>query len=98
MGEPEKKKMRSIFALGLLIALYGTANAAALHHAHRRHVVVRPMIASDPASAFAYTPAGPPIYYQPAPYNVYNQPYPGASLGYAPGEYSRFIDSVRRGG
>ena len=80
--------MRSILALSLLITLCGSANAATVHHPHRRH----------PASAFAYEPPGPPIHYQPAPYNNYNEPYFGASQGYAPGEKERFLDSVRQGG
>ncbi len=93
--------MRSVLAWSLLISLCGSANAATVHHAHRRHDIVRPnqgMIASDPASGFAYAPPGPPIHYQSVPYNDYNEPYLGASQGYAPGEYSRFLDSVRKGG
>ena len=90
--------MRSILALSLLVTLCASANAATVHHAHRRHAIVRPnqgMFASDPASGFAYAPAGPPIQ---APYNDYNEPYFGASQGYAPGEKQQFLDSVRRGG
>ena len=34
--------MRSILALGLLITLYASANAATVHHAKPRHVIVRP--------------------------------------------------------
>ena len=79
--------MRSILALSLLVTLCGSANAATVHHTHRR-----------PASGFAYAPPGPPIQYQSAPYNDYNAAYPGASQGYAPGEQQRFLDSVRRGG
>ena len=90
--------MRSILALSLLITLCGSANAATVHHAHRRHVLSQGMIASDPASGFAYAPSGPPIHYQAAPYNDYNEPYYGASQGYAPGEKEQFLDSVRRGG
>ena len=93
--------MRTILALSLLITLCGSANAATVHHAHRRHAIVHPnqgMIASDPASGFAYAPPRPPIRYRPAPYNDGNEPYPGASEGYAPGELNRFLDSVRRGG
>ena len=89
--------MRSILTLSLLIALCGSANAATVHHAHRRHAIVRPnqgMIPSDPVSGFAYAPAGPPIYYRSAPYNGYNEPYYGASQGYAPGEKERFLGSV----
>jgi hypothetical protein len=92
--------MRSILALSLLITLCGSANAATVHHAHRRHAIVHPnqgMIASDPASGFAYAP-GPPIHYRAAPYNDYNEPYFGASQGYAPGEKEQFLDSVREGG
>ena len=90
--------MRSILALSLLITLCGSANAATVHHAHRRHVLNQGMIASDPASGFAYAPPGPPIHYRAEPYNDYNEPYPGASQGYAPGEQEQFLDSVRRGG
>ena len=50
--------MRSILALSLLVTLYGSANAATMYHAHRRHTIVRsqPLISSDPASGFAYAP------------------------------------------
>jgi hypothetical protein len=91
--------MRSILGLSLLITLCGSANAATVHHAHRRHAIVPPnqgMIASDPASGFAYAPPGPPIHHRATPYNNYNEPYFGASQGYAPGEKERFLDSVRR--
>ncbi len=92
--------MRSILALSLLVTLCGSANAATMHPAHRRHAIVRsqPLISSDPASGFGYAPLGPLIHYRAAPYNDYNEPYPGASQGYAPGEKQRFLDSVRRGG
>jgi hypothetical protein len=80
--------MRSILALSLLITLCGAANAATVHHAHRQHAT----------SGFAYVPPGPPIHDGPAPDNGYNEPYLGASQGYAPGEYSRFLNSVRQGG
>jgi hypothetical protein len=88
--------MRSILALSLLITLCGSANAATVHHAHRRHVLNQGMIASDPASGFAYAQPGPQIRYRAAPYNDYNEPYYGASQGYAPGEKEQFLDSVRR--
>jgi hypothetical protein len=93
--------MRSILAVSLLIILCGAANAATVYPAHRRHAVVRPdqgIIASDPASGFAYAPAGLPVHDRPAPYNDYNEPYPRDSQGYAPGEREQFLDSVRRGG
>ena len=34
--------MRSILALSLLITLCGSANAATVHHAHRRHAIMTP--------------------------------------------------------
>ena len=88
--------MRSILALSLLITLCGSANAATVHHAHRRHVLNQGMIASDPASGFAYAPSGPAIHYQAAPYNDSNEPYYGASQGYAPGEKEQFLGSLFR--
>ena len=46
--------MRSILALSLLVNLCASANAATVHHAHRRHPIPNQgMIASDPASGFA---------------------------------------------
>jgi hypothetical protein len=89
--------MRSILALSLLITLCGSANAATVHHAHRHHANVpryQGMIASHPTSGFAYAPPRPPTYYRPAPYNSFNEPYFGASQGYAPGEKERFLGSV----
>ena len=50
-----------------------------------------------PAETRSYAPTEPPIHYRAAPYNNYNEPYYGASQGYAPGEKQRFLDSVRRG-
>ncbi|WP_084801771.1 MULTISPECIES: DUF3551 domain-containing protein [unclassified Bradyrhizobium] len=44
----------------------------------------------------SYAPPEPPIHYRTAPYNQYNEPYYGASQGYAPGEKQRFLESVRR--
>jgi hypothetical protein len=76
--------MRYILALGVLVALCGSVNAATASHAHRRHAVVRPnqsLILSDPAAGFAYAPRGPAIQYQPTPYyndqpSVYDNRYP----------------------
>lgn len=85
--------MRFILALGLLITLGGVANAAQVHHAHRRHVHLNPgMSASGPASSFAYVP--PPTHYGVAPYPGSSEPYFGASQGYAPGEKERFLRSL----
>ena len=49
-----------------------------------------------PAETRSYAPPGPPFHYRAAPYHNYNEPYYGASQGYAPGEKQRFLDSVRR--
>ncbi|WP_312015378.1 DUF3551 domain-containing protein [Bradyrhizobium manausense] len=43
-----------------------------------------------------YTPARPPIHHRAAPYNQFNEPYYGASQGYAPGEKERFLQSTRQ--
>jgi hypothetical protein len=40
--------MRSVLALSLLIALCAPANAARVHHAIPRHVIVRPVQSPDP--------------------------------------------------
>jgi hypothetical protein len=89
--------MRSILAFGLLIILCGSANAATVHHAHRRHALVHHnhgMVASDPAWGFGYAPRRTRSYYQPSPHQLYDEPYFGASQGYAPGEKERFLGSV----
>jgi Protein of unknown function (DUF3551) len=43
-----------------------------------------------------YTQPKSPIHYRAAPYNQHDEPYYGASQGYAPGEKERFLQSVRR--
>jgi len=88
--------MRCILALSLLVTLCGSANAATMDHAHRHHANGprnQGMIASHPASGFAYAPSRPTDYRR-APYNGSYEPYFGASQGYAPGEKERFLDSV----
>jgi len=40
--------MRFVLALGLLIAVVASANAAKVHHAKPRHVIVRPSQRVDP--------------------------------------------------
>ena len=59
--------MRSVLALGLLLSLCASANAATVHH-HRRHIAVSPNqgLILGPASGWAYAP--PPVRYAPAPY------------------------------
>ncbi|MBR0846027.1 hypothetical protein JQ607_38040 [Bradyrhizobium liaoningense] len=88
--------MRSILALSLLIALGGSANAAQVHHPHRRHAIVHSnqgMFASGPASGYAYASPRPPTHAW-AAYPGDNEPYFGASQGYAPGEKQRFLGSL----
>ena len=63
--------MRSILALSLLVTLCGSANAATIAIVHP----TQGLISSDPASGFAYAPLGPPIRYQPGPYNDQPSPY-----------------------
>ena len=78
--------MRSILALSLLITLCGSANAATVHHAHRRHAIVRPTtrhLGRRPSTGLHRA-------------IFHNEPYFGACQGYAPGEKQRFLDSVRR--
>ena len=74
--------MRSILALSLLITLCGSANAATVHHAHRRHAIVHPNHSMNyaPPRAVINRRAG--------------EPYFGASQGYAPGEKQQFLESV----
>jgi hypothetical protein len=85
--------MRYMLALSLLIALSASADAATAHH--RRHSVVNSTQGFTPGirSGFAYAPDG-----SAAPYSNNNEPYFGASQGYAPGEKERFLNSVRSGG
>ena len=69
--------MRSILALGLLVTLGASADAATVHQVRHRHAVVAPAqgVVTDPNSSFAQAPAGPRVQYQPAPeYN--DQPDP----------------------
>jgi hypothetical protein len=56
--------MRAILALGLLITLCASADAATAHH--RRHVVASPTHVYTPGvrSGYAYAPDGPVIHDQ----------------------------------
>jgi hypothetical protein len=56
--------MRAILALGLLITLCASADAATAHH--RRHVVASPTQVYTPGvrSGYAYAPDGPVIHDQ----------------------------------
>jgi hypothetical protein len=72
--EWEKKTMRTILALGLLISLSAAANAATVHH-HRRHAVASQRTVIDSVPGFAYAPAEQPRAYQPVPYSDQPSPY-----------------------
>lgn len=88
--------MRFILALGLLITLGGVADAAQVHHQHRRHATVpsgQGMIPPGAASSFAYVPP-PAAAHGDAAYPGATEPYFGASQGYAPGEKERFLRSL----
>jgi hypothetical protein len=56
-----------MLALSLLIALCASANAATVHHAHRRHTNVYSGEGLTPGSisSWAYAPAGRRNHYQP---------------------------------
>ena len=83
-----RNAMRSILILSLLITLYSSANAATVHPAHRRHAIVHPNHSVN------YAPPRPVISRRAGRYNQFNEPYYGASQGYAPGEKERFLESV----
>jgi hypothetical protein len=51
--------MRFVLALGLLVALTASANAARVHHSKPRHIIVRPSQAVIPSYV---TPGGARIY------------------------------------
>ncbi|MBR0788965.1 DUF3551 domain-containing protein [Bradyrhizobium manausense] len=65
----------------ILNPYYAGATARGTHRRHSRQT---------------YTSPKPPIHYRAAPYNQYNEPYYGASQGYAPGEKERFLQSTRQ--
>jgi hypothetical protein len=57
--------MRVVLALGLLLALCASADAAKAHHAKSRHMIVREGRAfpwRSPAPGWAYAPLGSPLY------------------------------------
>jgi hypothetical protein len=81
------KAMRSILALGLLITLCASANAATMHHPKPRHVIVNPGRGPPPGFAvpgWAYAAPRPPVHYDDTP--SYNDPskFGGQSLGIEP--------------
>ena len=61
--------MRSFLALGLLITLCASANAATVHHSRTHHLVFIP---PSVALGFAAVPGRSPIYYNDTP--SYNDP------------------------
>jgi hypothetical protein len=57
--------MRFVLALGLLFALYASADAARVHHARSRHVTAYPGEVSpwdSAAPGWGYAPLGSPAY------------------------------------
>jgi hypothetical protein len=72
---------------------YYAGATAPVKRDNRRQVGSRSSAHADTRS---YAQPKPPIHYRAAPYNQYNEPYYGASQGYAPGEKQRFLESVRR--
>jgi DNA-binding transcriptional LysR family regulator len=69
-GSNGSNAMRSVLALGLLIALCASANAARVHHFKPRHVIVRPRQGLPLGSAipgWAYAPPRPPVHYDDTP-------------------------------
>ena len=61
--------MRSILALGLLITLCCSADAATVHHFRTRHHHVT----SRFANSFAYVPPRPPVHFDAPSYNDASQ-------------------------
>jgi hypothetical protein len=79
--------MRSVLALGLLIVLSASANAATVHHWRTRHRdIIRPGAISSFAAApgWAYAQPRPSVHYDDTP--SYNDPskFGGQSLGIEP--------------
>ena len=69
--------MRSALALGLLVTLCYSADAATVHHVRTRHHYVT----SGFADSFAYEPARPPVHdYAPAETRSPATTYGGATL------------------
>jgi hypothetical protein len=67
--------MRSVLALGLLIALCASANAARVRHSKPRHVIVRPSQSLDPRfvrPSQSVDPRFPPVLQDQTP--SYNDP------------------------
>jgi hypothetical protein len=67
--------MRSFLALTLLMTLFASANAATVHHAKPRHVIVRPsqgLILRHAIPGYAYAPPPPALHYDDTP--SYNDP------------------------
>ena len=83
-------------AIGQMCVLNPYYTGATARRDHRRHSRQDGSRSPAPAEARSYAQPKPPIHYRGAPYNQFNEPYYGASQGYAPGEKERFLDSVRR--
>ncbi|MBR0717859.1 DUF3551 domain-containing protein [Bradyrhizobium liaoningense] len=72
---------------------FAGATARRDNRRHNRQVGSR---SPAPADIGSYAQFKPPIHHRAAPYNQYNEPYFGASQGYAPGEKEQFLQSVRQ--
>ena len=68
---------------------------ASVKRSNRRHDRQLGSGSPAPAETRPYAPLRPTRHFS-APYNYQNEPYYGASQGYAPGEKERFLESVRR--
>ncbi|WP_156947254.1 hypothetical protein [Bradyrhizobium sp. WSM3983] len=81
-----EKIMRSIVAVGLLIALCTSANAAVHYSRTRHHVIIAPGVAASFAAvpAWAYAARRPPAHFSDTP--SYDDPskFGGQSLGMDP--------------
>ncbi|WP_284264395.1 DUF3551 domain-containing protein [Bradyrhizobium iriomotense] len=75
---------------------YYAGAAAPVRRDNRRHSRQAGSRSPAPVETRSYAQGKPPIHYRAAPHNQYNEPYYGASQGYAPGEKQRFLESVRR--
>ena len=83
-------------ANGQMCVLNPYYTGATARRDHRRHSGQVGSRSPAPAETRSYAQPKPPIHYRGAPSNQFNEPYYGASQGYAPGEKQQFLESVRR--
>ena len=75
---------------------YYAGTTASVRRNNRRYYRQVGSRSHAPAETRSYAPPEPPIRHSAAPYNQANEPYYGASQGYAPGEKEEFLRSLRR--